>query len=133
MCTLALPTSEAPPARERGRCRELIHPMLRFPRYLLLLACLLLPTALVPPQPAYSNGEPDELVERGNGGCSIPPWLAGDGQHRRGMPDDPVAPLNGKSTDGVGGRDLAPNGELREPLSIWEILRAWLAGWWLSV
>jgi hypothetical protein len=106
--------------------------MLRFPRYLLLLACLLLPTALVPPPPAYSNGEPDELVDRGGGGYTLPPWLTGDGQHRRGMPDDPGGPPNGKASDGVEGRrDPAATG-VSEP-DFWEVLRAWLAGWWLSV
>jgi hypothetical protein len=33
-------------------------------RYVLSLACLLLLLALVPPQPAYSHGDPDEVVER---------------------------------------------------------------------
>lgn len=42
----------------------MIHPMTNTTRYVLSLACLLLLLALVPPQPAYSNGDPDEVVER---------------------------------------------------------------------
>lgn len=42
----------------------MIHPMNCTVRCVLSLACLLLLLALVPPQPAYSNGDPDEVVER---------------------------------------------------------------------
>jgi hypothetical protein len=35
-----------------------------FLRYLFIVVCLLLLTAVVPPQPAFSHGDPDEVVER---------------------------------------------------------------------
>lgn len=49
------------PAIPRGR--EWNYPMTCFTRCLFLLACLLLLSSVVPPQPALA-GDPDEIIER---------------------------------------------------------------------
>ncbi len=66
-----VPSSES---RSSLRAKELTYPMCRRTRYLLIPACLLLLTAVVPPQPALGNGDPDEVIEKTEPFPPLPPF-----------------------------------------------------------
>jgi hypothetical protein len=97
----------------------MIHPMTRISRYVLTFACLLLLVAVVPPQPAYPNGDPDEVVERIP---PRPPIIIGDWPtpgDRGGDPDE----FTGRATGdpGEGPTRLGVHGD------------SYGRGWWLAL
>jgi hypothetical protein len=83
--------------------------MTRISRYVLLVGCLLLLVAVVPPQPAYPNGDPDEVVEKYP--PPPPPIISGDGSTpgiRGGDPDELPDGFVGRAIGDPGGVPTQP-------------------------